>query len=134
MSCRMPAVSMQRAVRIARGDGARRQTPLARALMTTAALGALFLLFQVVSWLTWFGAVRDEWQASNEWRVALTGFYVLSGLHALHVIGGLGALIVTWRVVVRDALIGERVLYCALYWHFLGAVWLALYVLLLVWS
>ena len=134
------AVSMQRGLRLAgdagggAGAGTGRRAPLARALMTTAALGALFLLVQAASWLTWFGAVRDEWQASNEWRVALTGFFVLSGLHALHVIGGLGALIHTWRLVAADAVIGDRVRYCAMYWHFLGAVWLVLYALLLVWS
>lgn len=130
------AVSMQRGLRLARGGGAGagRRARLARALMTTAALGTLFLLVQAACWVTWFVDVRDEWRASNEWRLALAGFYVLSGLHALHVIGGLGALIHTWRLVAEDAVIGDRVLYCAMYWHFLGAVWLALYALLLVWS
>jgi cytochrome c oxidase subunit 3 len=60
-------------------------------------------------------------------------FYLLTGLHGLHVLGGLIALGVTadrvWRAVAPD---GARlsVQLCATYWHFLLVVWLVLFGLL----
>lgn len=60
-------------------------------------------------------------------------FYLLTGLHGLHVLGGLIALGITadrvWRAVAPD---GARlsVQLCATYWHFLLVVWLILFGLL----
>jgi cytochrome c oxidase subunit III len=60
-------------------------------------------------------------------------FYLLTGLHGLHVLGGLIALGITadrvWRAVAPD---GARlsVQLCATYWHFLLVVWLVLFGLL----
>jgi cytochrome c oxidase subunit 3 len=105
------------------------------ALNLTTALGVAFLVIQAGSWWWWSSAVADRWHESETFRLALTGFYVLSGLHALHVIGGIAALIVTTLRAIRRRYSSHGyagVRYCAMYWHFLDAVWLVLFALLLI--
>lgn len=53
--------------------------------------------------------------------------YVFTGLHALHVIGGLIAWSITAARLRADPERARRaVALCATYWHFLLAVWLVL--------
>jgi cytochrome c oxidase subunit 3 len=91
----------------------------------TLLLGAAFLSVQV--W-AWFGL----WQAQLHIGDSLYAwtFYVLTGLHAAHVVGGLVPLMVVWRRAAAGRYSPdhpEGVVYCAMYWHFLDVVWLALY-------
>lgn len=68
-------------------------------------------------------------------------FYVVTGAHGLHLLGGMGALF--YLVVrsslrmtdVRAELTRQRgvVSVCTVYWHFLDALWLVLFVVLLAW-
>jgi cytochrome c oxidase subunit 3 len=61
-------------------------------------------------------------------------FYLLTALHGLHLLGGLVALGRTSARVWRDDAASRVVLsvdLCALYWHFLLLVWLAVLALLL---
>jgi len=56
-------------------------------------------------------------------------FYMLTGTHALHVLGGLVPLgVVLWRTSRGDYSSSRHqgVMLCAQYWHYLGAVWLVL--------
>jgi cytochrome c oxidase subunit III len=60
-------------------------------------------------------------------------FFVLTGLHVLHLIGGL----VVWgKATLRMSVTGPSqgvrlsIELCALYWHFLLAVWVVLFALL----
>lgn len=82
--------------------------------------GACAFAFVLTQW--------SAWQALQDARVALAGnpaasfFYLLTALHALHVIGGL----VAWGLTVRDGQVW-RVALCARYWHFLLVVWLLLF-------
>ena len=104
------------------------RTALARAAFgTTFLLGLVFLAIQTVSWLGWLRSLGDTMAASDAQRFAYTAFYVLTGTHALHVIGGL---LPMSFVLVRP--LGPAVRYCAMYWHFLGVVWLGIYVSLLI--
>jgi len=98
-------------------------------LLATGLLGVLFVLGQLVAW----GALRAQgvFLASNPHS---SFFYVLTGIHALHLLGGL-----VWFVVValrarRLALTPgtDGLALFALYWHFLGALWLYLLFLLFV--
>ena len=127
------SVTMQRSVTAARQEADPRALVRRRLAMTTA-LGGLFLLLQLGCWIAWLEPVRDRWAASEEWRLALTGFYVLTGLHAVHVIGGLAALVRAARYDGTVEALRDRVEFCALYWHFLGVVWLCVYALLLIWN
>jgi cytochrome c oxidase subunit III len=64
-------------------------------------------------------------------------FYLMTGLHGLHILGGLVGLARTtaaaWSGARLDRLrLGAEL--CAMYWHFLLFVWLALFVLLAGWA
>ncbi len=65
-------------------------------------------------------------------------FYLITGLHGLHLLGGLFAWGVTTSRVWRGAkttkdrdVLRLHVMLCARYWHFLLLVWLVLFGLLL---
>jgi cytochrome c oxidase subunit III len=64
-------------------------------------------------------------------------FYVLTGIHGLHLLGGLGALsriiAMTWRGTPPERL-RLSVELCATYWHFLLLVWLVLLSVLTGWA
>jgi cytochrome c oxidase subunit 3 len=125
--------TMHRAVTAVRGSDDARGT-VRRRLAATTALGLLFLLLQLGSWIAWLEPVRERWSASEEWRLALTGFYVLTGLHAVHVVGGIAALVRAARFDGPADALRERVEFSAMYWHFLGIVWLGVYGLLAIWT
>jgi cytochrome c oxidase subunit 3 len=61
-------------------------------------------------------------------------FYMLTGLHGVHLLGGLVAWVRTWskvrRGVARDR-VQLSVELCAVYWHFLLLIWVLLFALLL---
>lgn len=62
-------------------------------------------------------------------------FYLLTVLHAVHVLGGLGALLYTLRCLQTDD--GPRpvsvLASTALYWHFMAILWIYLLVILALW-
>ena len=128
----LSSVTMQGAVKAARG-GQRSRLITHMTLTLILALG--FLALQSVCWLSWSSVVTERWSESAGYRFALTNFYVLTGLHALHVIGGL----VPISLVTRRAMTGgyspedcAGVTYCAMYWHFLDGVWVILFMVLLI--
>jgi cytochrome c oxidase subunit 3 len=93
----------------------------------TTALGFAFLIGQVVAWRQLVG--QGIYLASNP---ASSFFYIFTGAHALHVIGGVGALLyVTFRnfekAQVTRVVAAEVASY---YWHFMDALWLFLLALL----
>lgn len=99
----------------------------------TSLLGLAFLASQLLAWadLARANLVFDE--SLYAWT-----FYILTGLHALHVLCGLPPLAVVtrnaWRGCYRpEALTRAGLNHFALYWHFLDAVWLVL-VLVLAWG
>ena len=93
----------------------------------TAVLGMVFLIGQVVAWRQLVG--EGIYLASNP---ASSFFYIFTGAHALHLIGGVGALVyVAWRnfekAQITRVVAAEVASY---YWHFMDALWLFLLVLL----
>ncbi len=121
------SVTMQSALRAARRGG---RSGLRSGMLLTTVLGIAFLVSQT---LNWTGLVATR-LASQPNLYAFT-FYMLTGLHALHVVGGLIPLgIVTKRAYAGryspDAHGGVK--YCQMYWHFLAAVWITMFVLLVV--
>ncbi|MCP3902749.1 MAG: heme-copper oxidase subunit III [Planctomycetes bacterium] len=130
----LSSVTMQRALVLGRDERAANVHAVRRALGWTLGLGVAFVAIQAWCWFEWFGVVRDNWERSEQWRFALTGFFLLSGLHAAHVCGGLiGLVTATAPANVSDAARRRRRLEsCAMYWHFLAVVWLVLFALLLV--
>jgi cytochrome c oxidase subunit III len=109
------------------------------ALMQSAAMRTghmhLLMLAGGVCATAFLGAQLWAWYALLDMRVmpatnpAASFFYLLTAMHAFHVIGG----IVAWawtahRMRTEDAATAlQRVALCARYWHFLLSVWLVLY-------
>lgn len=82
--------------------------------------GAGFLALMGHEWDALFaagrGPARDLWQAC---------FFVLTGVHGLHVLGGVVWLACGWTAQARGGA-GRALELGALYWHFVDAVWLVL--------
>jgi cytochrome c oxidase subunit III len=99
------------------------------AFVATGVLGALFVAGQYVGWQQL--AARGVFLASNPHS---SFFYVLTGVHALHLFGGLCWFVAALSRLRRMAYLpGEDGLRLfATYWHFLGAVWAYLLFLLFV--
>jgi cytochrome c oxidase subunit III len=101
---------------------------LRQGLEWTAGLGLVFVLGQLLAWRRL--AAQGLYVASNPHS---SFFYLLTGTHALHLVGGLGAL----AVVIVRAYQGRYTLeehaglnVFAVYWHFMDALWLSLFALL----
>ena len=98
----------------------------ARWLYVTLFLGLLFVAGQTLAWMQ----LRSQGfgLASN---VSYSFFYVLTAAHAFHVFGGLGGLIRVIAKLNRSVLRRSTLDATSRYWHFMGALWL--YLLLLLW-
>ena len=91
-------------------------------LGVAAILGALFLMLQVVVW----ASLWDAGLVPSAGPYA-SAFYALTTFHALHVLVGLVALVaLAFRAWQRRASRAAVRLW-GMFWHFVGAVWLALY-------
>jgi cytochrome c oxidase subunit III len=95
--------------------------------LVTTILGLSFLIGQVVAWRQLNN--QGIYLATNP---ASSFFYIFTGAHALHLIGGIVALIyVAWRnfdaAKVTRSVAAEVTSY---YWHFMDALWLFLLALL----
>jgi cytochrome c oxidase subunit III len=106
--------------------GPRDQTAPSRWLYITLGLGLLFLAGQYVAWLQL--RAQGLFLATNP---NSSFFYVLTGMHALHVSGGLGGLARVIRRLNKSVLRKSTLDATSRYWHFMGALWL--YLLLLLW-
>lgn len=110
--------TMHLAVGAARGDDRRGAV---RWLAVTGLLGAIFLANTVAEWAT------DDFGIDSHAYGSI--FYLLTGFHALHVLGGIllmGA--IAGAVAGRSrAPAAATVDVAAAYWHFVDVVWVALY-------
>jgi len=101
-------------------------------LLLTLFLGLSFLLGQYFSWTE---MISDEVYLIDPRSVSGSFVYILSGLHALHIIGGIIALLVMVTKALKNKLNINNILGLELtltYWHFLGLLWVYIYVFLLV--
>ena len=106
---------------------------LRRYLGATFVLSALFVGIQTLSLLALLGIHRAS-LAEHSFNLYGISF-ALIGIHAFHVLGGmlpLGWLFASaWRSGVGRHL-QPSIHLCTIYWHFLDAVWVALFALLLL--
>lgn len=105
-------------------ESARRRLGLA-GLYVTIGLGMLFVVGQVLAWR----------QLASQQLLLASGpssafFYVLTAMHAAHVLGGLGGLVYVQRRLVTGVLSAPTFTAAALYWHFMAILWLYLLALL----
>jgi len=125
------SITMQHAVVAVRRG---RITAMRAELAATTVLAVAFLAVQAVCWAAWAEPMRDA-IGQTEQRFMLTAFYVLTGLHALHVIGGLVPLITINSRAAAGRYSIERhagIAYTAMYWHFLDGMWLVIFITLLI--
>ena len=98
----------------------------ARWLYITLFLGLLFVAGQTFAWLQL--KAQGFGLATN---VSYSFFYVLTVAHALHLLGGLGGLVRVIGKFHKSVLKRSTLDATSRYWHFMGALWV--YLLLLLW-
>jgi cytochrome c oxidase subunit III len=108
-----------------------RREDVADGLIVGGLFAATFLVGQLLAWQQLNAA--GYFLAANP---ANAFFYLFTGLHGLHLLGGLVALGMTADKVWRGFEVSHvrlSVQLCAVYWHFLLALWLVLFTLLTPW-
>ena len=112
------------------------------ALAITLILGIGFIISQIMGYkamvaehIYFTGLVKTGSRMVSP--ISGSFFYVISGIHALHIIGGVIFLAFTlvsslrFRVHSKNML---RINLCTTYWHFIGALWIYLFILLNIYS
>jgi len=115
------------ALEYARAHGSREDAAGARlGLGAATALGTAFLIGQVVAWRAL--AAAGIFMASSPHSAY---FYLLTGMHGLHLTGGVGGLFYALWKVHREPAAAQVVLGpTAIYWHFVDVLWLYLFFIL----
>lgn len=123
----LSSLTMQLAYHAAKKDELGR---LKLMLLATIVLGLGFLMVQYYSW--------SQLVADNIYFVSnyASGsfIYVFTGLHGIHLVSGLIFLLITFGAAVGSNVHSRKLLrieMCTTYWHFLGGLWLYLYLFLL---
>jgi cytochrome c oxidase subunit 3 len=106
-----------------------------RWLFVTVLLAIAFLVAQLVAWRQL--ARQGIYLSSNPHS---SFFYLLTGAHAVHLLGGMLGLIFLWlrshKTVIEQDLIARRRAATdavTIYWHFMDALWIYLFLLLFLW-
>jgi cytochrome c oxidase subunit 3 len=100
-------------------------------VVATALLGIAFVVGQFAAWRDL--VAQGVYIPTNPYS---SFFYILTGLHVLHLTAGLMFLLyVAWRIfrragVAESASLSSLLNLSATFWHFFGALWIYLFVLL----
>ena len=102
------------------------------ASLITLILGFAFVICQFKAW----GTLVDQkvFFAGKYSNAAGSYLYILTGLHLLHLIGGILALLLVWVKSLKNKYNSENLLgikLCAIFWHFLDVLWIYLFLFLL---
>ncbi len=102
---------------------------LAKWWLATTSLGVIFLLGQLVVWQQLAGAgIYLRTNPSSAF------FYILTGAHGVHLLGGVAALVYLSRRLLQDRPPTRTVLnVTAIYWHFMDGLWVYLLLFLFLW-
>jgi len=100
-------------------------------IIITLILGLLFVVTQYIGWT--FLHDNGYYAAGKESTQESSFLYLLTGLHVVHLIGGLFSLLVVLIKTMKNKyslenLTGMQV--SITYWHFLGALWIYLFLFL----
>ncbi|MCG8309384.1 MAG: cytochrome c oxidase subunit 3 [Cytophagales bacterium] len=99
-------------------------------LVVTVILGLTFLAGQYISWSE---LVRNNVYFVSNYASG-SFIYVFTGLHGLHLVSGIIFLLITFASSVKMRIHSKNLVQiemCMTYWHFLGGLWLYLYLFLL---
>ena len=122
------SLTMIWAVRAARKDNIE---GVKLALSLTTILGVAFLVGQILAFNQMI-ALKEHFTGGP---VSHSFVYVLSGAHGLHLVSGVICLFVVLSAAFRlkvNSKNMDTIEMCATYWHFLGVLWLYLFVFLLL--
>lgn len=119
-------VARRRLAAYARGFEIPMAEPM-RWLVITLSLGMLFVAGQYAAWLR----LKSEglYLATNP---SSSFFYVFTGVHAVHVLGGLCGLVYVISKLKRSVLQRSTFAAAAQYWHFMDILWV--YLLFVLWA
>ncbi|MFN3689688.1 MAG: heme-copper oxidase subunit III [Fimbriimonadales bacterium] len=121
----LSSIPCQMALNAARAGSAR---AVALGMTLTLLLGMLFLSLQLGSW----SEVARQLQGAPP-HFFTSMFYVISATHGLHLLGGLVFIsYLLYQVQVQRTVNAQYVELGAIYWHFLGVLWAALFGVLLI--
>jgi len=105
-------------------------------LLATTIFGVMFIASQLLAWVELVR--RGVYVQSNPYAGF---FYILTAVHAVHVIGGIAALgyilLRTWQATASDEeLVKRKQLSNSVgwYWHFMDGLWIFLVLLLSFWK
>jgi len=107
------------AVEVARRRSVLGGFELKRWLGLAGLLGLAFLAGQILAWMRLAGAGVFLPTSPHS-----SFFYMLTAVHGVHVIGGIGALVWAVRRAPEVATSWQPLKHVATYWHFVGIVWL----------
>ncbi len=98
-------------------------------LSVTLLLGVLFVVFQLIAYGQLYeGGIFMTGPGHN---ASGSFLYIISWVHIAHLIGGIISLVVVLFNAFREQYNSKNLLglqLCSIYWHFLGALWIYLYV------
>jgi len=101
--------------------------------ITTIITTILGISFLVGQYLAWGDLVANKVHFVGNPSGSFV--YVISGLHGLHIVGGVVFLLIllssTFKYKVHSKSLNQIEM-CATYWHFLGGLWLYLFIFLLL--
>jgi cytochrome c oxidase subunit 3 len=119
------SLTMQMALKYAKTDNT---IKLRTFLILTVILGMAFLLGQFQAWKQLVG--MDVFFVGNP---AGSFLYVLTGLHGIHIVSGILFILIVIFSSFRMQVHSKRLIkieICTTYWHFLGGLWLYLFLFL----
>ncbi len=99
-------------------------------ITATAAIAVVFFYMQYLSWVKL--VAQDVFLVGNP---SGSFVYIFSGLHLAHLIGGLVFLLVVFLDTINYKVHSKSMLaieMCTTYWHFLGGLWIYLYLFLVM--
>jgi len=107
-----------------------RQEAMKTWLTISGVFGLLFLIGQIIAWrqLVAAGVYLPSTLHSSF-------FYVLTGLHGIHLLGGVIAMAYVLNKGLKNQITPvrhESLTLCATYWHFMDGLWVYLFVLLVL--
>jgi len=92
---------------------------------TTTFLGVLFVAGQIIAWRQL--AAQGIFLATNP---SSSFFYVFTGAHGAHLLGGILALLYVQFRATRKVARGTAIEVVSMYWHFMDGLWVFLFLLL----
>lgn len=101
-----------------------------RAITATVLLGTIFIIMQVVGFSQLYNAgIKMEGSSAGQF------LYIIFGLHALHVVGGVIALLVMFLKAFSSRVRNYNsvpVEVASTYWHFVDILWVYLFIFFLI--